>query len=405
MALRGLPIKRTLGTQPGAIPQEQEGLLLEGRIVRAFGSGGSQASGQSASPTLKTQQDEDKDEQNQQQNQQQSSSQDEEEQEECINFDPDKELLVFESPTQSLATRIMGFKTLADYREEEREEESTRRLLYGGDNNQARRGNCSWCQYYQGSICPRCCPVPGVRGTNRYVTGAEIVLGLIVASAGVAKRTPEPTTAYASSEQTDFSPDAATPASSDAYAPVVDNVKTTTEEHAASEPVLGRRFIEKLRKSLGSARPQPLRAYAVQAGDSLPHIASRILGDANLAWLIADINRLTIKETVIEGKRIVELKRNQVIQLPNAHQIIDFYSERKESETADNLVTIIGESKCATEKLAAEFGKIMPAPSNTPPITPASGSLAMRTADRTAAESIHPYHSAVSRAMNYNDRS
>jgi hypothetical protein len=100
------------------------------------------------------------------------------------------------------------------------------------------------------------------------------------------------------------------------------------------------------------------RTVLIGPGDTFVSIAeSRLKNrDGNLGWLIADINLPRIKETYIDGKRIVEVRSRQAIELPAFEDITAFRNHRKEEHKAENLVTIVVETQVDRELLNEHLG-------------------------------------------------
>jgi hypothetical protein len=96
----------------------------------------------------------------------------------------------------------------------------------------------------------------------------------------------------------------------------------------------------------------------VSAQDTLVSIAETFFHDPNVAWLIADLNADQLKETWMDGKRIVELKTRQQLELPVWQEISDFLATRKAEATPNNLVTIVMQSAVDKELLRSNLGTI-----------------------------------------------
>ncbi len=97
-------------------------------------------------------------------------------------------------------------------------------------------------------------------------------------------------------------------------------------------------------------------SHIVAATDTLTGIADAIYGDSNLGWLIADLNAGNIKDTIIDGKRVVELKSRQKIDLPVWQDIVAFYENSPEGATPDNLITIVSETQIDREVIDDSLG-------------------------------------------------
>ena len=88
-------------------------------------------------------------------------------------------------------------------------------------------------------------------------------------------------------------------------------------------------------------------------------IAELFFHDANIAWLIADLNKDRLKETWISGKRIVELRARQLIELPIVDDISEFYRSRADYARPANIITIVEQSSIDDELLNRKLGKIV----------------------------------------------
>ncbi len=89
----------------------------------------------------------------------------------------------------------------------------------------------------------------------------------------------------------------------------------------------------------------------VSPRDTLVSIAEAFFHDANLGWLIADLNRHNIEDSEIEGKRVVVLKSRQLLELPVWADIEEFSRSRAATDSPDNLVTIVEHTQVDRELL------------------------------------------------------
>ncbi len=146
------------------------------------------------------------------------------------------------------------------------------------------------------------------------------------------------------------------------------------------------RLLGKEEKVAGSSRPQDLTpeeiysdfqfgsfdeqstiSNAVQVrpkimigpGQSLEQIAERLFEDPDVAWLIADLNKHVMSETMVNGKRVVEFRSRQEIELPVYEDIELFYRFRKRFHTADNLVTVVSERHIDREVVDNALRKVV----------------------------------------------
>lgn len=91
--------------------------------------------------------------------------------------------------------------------------------------------------------------------------------------------------------------------------------------------------------------------FLVLPEDTLVSIAETFFHDPELAWLIADLNQHNIKEAQMHGKRVVELKSRQLLELPVWEDIEEFWRNRPAEARAENLVTIVEHSQVDRELL------------------------------------------------------
>ena len=148
-----------------------------------------------------------------------------------------------------------------------------------------------------------------VSSEKRYLTGVEIALAVAIASAAVAKTRPD-----GSEEDSE-----------------------STDQNDNNDPQPANHF----------KRP----VHMVAASDSLVDIAERLFNNSDIAWLIADINVGRITEHMEDGKRIIELRSRQEIELPLLSEANEFLLNKKDEHKAENLVTIVGVSEIDRELL------------------------------------------------------
>ncbi|MBX9689357.1 MAG: hypothetical protein K2X27_21790, partial [Candidatus Obscuribacterales bacterium] len=92
--------------------------------------------------------------------------------------------------------------------------------------------------------------------------------------------------------------------------------------------------------------------YQIVVGESLVSIAENKFHDAGIAYLIVDLNPSKIIEHEIDGRRVVEIRSGQKLDLPNSEEIRDFYLKRDSKATEpDNLVTIVLENQLHKEHI------------------------------------------------------
>ncbi len=87
------------------------------------------------------------------------------------------------------------------------------------------------------------------------------------------------------------------------------------------------------------------------SSDTFVSLADKHLLNVNLGWLIADLNLDKTKETYIDGKRVVEVRSRQVIELPTTDECAVFLKNWKEEFKPENLITIVVETQIDRELL------------------------------------------------------
>lgn len=144
-----------------------------------------------------------------------------------------------------------------------------------------------------------------------YLTGVELTVAAILAMGGAAKLR-EP-----------------------------DNENSDKDENSdANQPILTR------------------RSHLVAQGETLQSIAEEYYKNPAVAWLIADINLPNVKETTIDGKRIIELKTRQDIELPDPREVKEFLTRLRRDFDVERLVTFVSESTVDLELLNNFLGTV-----------------------------------------------
>jgi hypothetical protein len=111
---------------------------------------------------------------------------------------------------------------------------------------------------------------------------------------------------------------------------------------------------------LNGARTIKRRVHLVETRDTLHSIAERYYDDARVAWLIADLNSPASVEHTVEGKRVVELKERQPLELPEAAEVSEFLSGLSKDFDIDScLITVINEAAVSAEILMLLFGHLI----------------------------------------------
>lgn len=209
---------------------------------------------------------------------------------------------------------------------------------------------------------------------DRYV-GGEFLLASLIIAAGAARRMPERTgesqnhgTGSADSAQTKRG-------GKPVVAPPVQNTSATAKtgkggeaqsesvRHGAaehSEQVLNKS--EQEQQSGGganSSKPLYRPIWIIAPGETFVSIAEEHFGDGALAWLIADLNAGKFSDSIVEGKRVIEIQARQRIELPVATDIEEFRHNRMRHQDAENIITIVTASQLDIELKEATFKKFL----------------------------------------------
>lgn len=131
---------------------------------------------------------------------------------------------------------------------------------------------------------------------------------------------------------------------------------------------------EEKNKQLARASYQVITrpTWLVRPGEDLVKLAEHLFHEAEIGWLIADLNVGQIRETHVDGKRIVELQTRQRIELPVWQDIIEFHKSMVRLQVNPaNLITVVNEAAFDSElvhtTLAAAMGvTAMPTPKKAP---------------------------------------
>ena len=88
--------------------------------------------------------------------------------------------------------------------------------------------------------------------------------------------------------------------------------------------------------------------------DTLISIAETFFHDPNLGWLIASLNSKATKQAKIEGWLVVTLFSRQKLVMPVFEpDIVQFYAERPEERSNEQLVTIVEETETDRELMSS----------------------------------------------------
>ncbi len=99
--------------------------------------------------------------------------------------------------------------------------------------------------------------------------------------------------------------------------------------------------------------------WLVRHNEDLVKLAEHLFHEAELGWLIADLNIGQTKESYMDGKRVVELRARQRIDLPVWQDIVEFHKARESNAKPENLVTIVTEAEIDTELMNTKLGLAM----------------------------------------------
>jgi hypothetical protein len=98
----------------------------------------------------------------------------------------------------------------------------------------------------------------------------------------------------------------------------------------------------------------------VAVNDTLTSIAETFFHDANIAWLLLDLNRNSVKQTEVDGMTVVQLVTRQKLMLPVWDpDITDFYADRREEKQIENLITIVEETQLDKELMSSILGNVI----------------------------------------------
>ncbi len=148
------------------------------------------------------------------------------------------------------------------------------------------------------------------------------------------------------------------------------------------EPLLSKELIdevseEKLKKveqdqqegaGAGAAATLYRPIWIIAPGETFVSIAESHFGDGAIAWLIADLNIGKFSDSIIEGKRVIEIQCRQRIELPVASDIEEFRHNRKRHQDAENIITIVTASQLDIELKQATFKQFLGTLQNNMPV-------------------------------------
>jgi hypothetical protein len=100
------------------------------------------------------------------------------------------------------------------------------------------------------------------------------------------------------------------------------------------------------------------RTYMVEQDDTLQSIAERIYGIREAAGLIADLNALSVGDQSIDGRRVVELKVRQTLELPEPEEVRAYLGGLPKNYDVEQIVTIVIENNVDVELLRDFLGRV-----------------------------------------------
>lgn len=111
---------------------------------------------------------------------------------------------------------------------------------------------------------------------------------------------------------------------------------------------------KKPRKISKSRTYMTIRSY-----HTLASIAEEYFGDADVCWLIAELNKGRVRESDVDGRRVIRLRDRQRITLPGLAEIESFYINRHPFQRAKNMVTVVEQSHVDLQRLNVELKPIL----------------------------------------------
>ncbi len=196
-------------------------------------------------------------------------------------------------------------------------------------------------------------PIKRLSSKKRYTFGAELAIFMAAASIAKARNLKKIKRA------TILGDVSATLNKASEGETIVDSgaVEQAYTSHVHAEKALGAGLFRKSSNdNRQSESSQPLQAqplyrpaWLISKGETLVSIAQAFFDDADIAWLIADLNIEKLIESYIDGKRVIEVRSRQKLELPVPDDIVEFYASRPRGASADNLITIVNENQLDTD--------------------------------------------------------
>lgn len=201
------------------------------------------------------------------------------------------------------------------------------------------------------------------RVEDRYITGVEIALAAIIAAAG-AKRVRLDEMVAQGQDGKSVMPrvqkiDAFLPSSQNFKPDLFVDRKGLKSSDASSKEEEKKASVRD--EQSGASRQLPTHKFArrtrlIGSGDTLVSIAESLGWAGDVAWLIADINTPRIKESFVDGKRIIEIRSRELIEIPTEEEANEFRNTRSKDLKGEDLVTVVIETQVDRELLDEQFG-------------------------------------------------
>src|SRR6185369_4332105 len=140
-------------------------------------------------------------------------------------------------------------------------------------------------------------------------------------------------------------------------------VPTDDTASSAEHDLMGDRSDKKQSSAKDTVFFRPTASISV--GQTLVTLAEQLFHDANLGWLIADLNCDHGREYWMDGKRIIELRSRQKLVLPVWQDILSFYSQRPPHSRPENLITVVVQTEIDRHALQGFLGRVIHQPRST----------------------------------------
>lgn len=212
---------------------------------------------------------------------------------------------------------------------------------------------------------------PPKPGEKRELTGAEIAIAAIIAAAGVARTRPEDARIPREPQPPGQKPVAQDGAGGHSLdVPIgflpqfhVEGDAVSLKGSGQGEEGGEKAALEKpeeVHSRVAAPQPVMLRPTClISERDTLVSLAEELFHDANLGWLIADLNADRIRQSWVEGRRVVEINNRQELVVPVWQDIVEFYQNRSAAAVPENLVTIVIATQVDRELLDSALGVVM----------------------------------------------